>query len=65
MYIVLASTEGSGAGWAYGPFESKHTAEALVEQISAQRDRDDEGDHGWNEFSWLDVLEIRNPNDLK
>lgn len=61
-YIILASEEGNGAGRAYGPFEHRIVAEHLVEQITVERDKLHEG---WQDHSWLDVLEIRPPQDLE
>jgi hypothetical protein len=61
MYIVLHSSHGNGAGRAYGPFETKAAAQALVDEVSAEYDSEDDN---WNDSIWLDVLKVHEPVEL-
>lgn len=69
MVIILKSSDGSGAGTAYGPFKTTEEADALLDQMFPKPTSEDEDSEYWTRLGsglyewiytyWYDVLTIR------
>lgn len=66
MVIILISSEGNGAGKAYGPYENDLVAAEVIEEVVAKWNEDFE-EEPYRVYSgpWADILEVHSHDVLK
>jgi len=62
MYIILVSSEGSGAGKAYGPYDTKKEANEYLDQMFPKDNPEFWDDGVWICCEWYDVLKMDSKN---